>query len=182
LSINTSADVTESPAPRSKLGKVVDWAMYLGVAALFGVLVTRGSSGPREGTPAKTFQLPLASGDGSFNLEHARGKPVLMEVFASWCGACEHAAPMVDEVYRDAQASGVVFVGVSVDNDARAAQRVQREWPITYPVAVDDGSVQRAYGVSLLPTFVLIDRDGTVKRVSSGVPSRRTLSRWLAEL
>ena len=42
--------------------------------------------------------------------------------------------------------------------------------------------MQRAYGVSLLPTFVLIDRDGTVKRVSSGVPSRRTLSRWLSEL
>jgi Redoxin len=76
----------------------------------------------------------------------------------------------------------VVFVGVSVDGDANAAKRVQESWPISYPVAVDDGSVQRAYGVSLLPTFVLIDREGTVKRVSSGVPSRRTLSRWLTEL
>ena len=156
--------------------------MYAGIAGLFGILVTRGGSGPREGATAKPFELPLASGSGAFRLDDHRGKPVLMEVFASWCGACEHAAPMVDDVYRQAQNSGVVFVGVSVDNDASAARRVQQDWPIAYPVAVDDGQVQRAYGVSLLPTFVLIGRDGTVKRVSSGVPSRRTLSRWLTEL
>lgn len=156
--------------------------MYVGIAGLFGVLVTRGSSGPSEGSAAKVFQLPLATGDGVFDLASQRGKPVLMEVFASWCGACEHAAPMVDDVYRGAERAGVVFVGVSVDSDAAAAKQAQQNWPISYPVAVDDGSVQRAYGVSLLPTFVLIDKDGNVKRVSSGVPSRRTLTRWLAEL
>ena len=59
---------------------------------------------------------------------------------------------------------------------------MQQSWPIAYPVVVDDGRVSRGYGVSLLPTFVLIDRDGTIRRVSSGVPSRRTLSRWLSEL
>lgn len=164
------------------MSKVVDWALYAAIVGLLGVLVTRGSSGPREGSAAKSFQLPLASGSGSFRLDEHRGTPVIMEVFASWCGACEHAAPMVDEVYREAQKSGVVFVGVSVDDDPKAARRVQATWPIAYPVAVDDGQVQRAYGVSLLPTFVLIDRDGTVKRVSTGVPSRRTLSRWLSEL
>jgi cytochrome c biogenesis protein CcmG/thiol:disulfide interchange protein DsbE len=180
--LNSTAYVHPSAPPRSKLSKAVDWALYAGIAGLFGVLVTRGNSGPREGTIAQSFALPLVSGAGVFRLDEQRGKPVLMEVFASWCGACEHAAPMVDEVYRDAEKSGVVFVGVSVDADARAAKRVQESWPIAYPVAVDDGQVQRAYGVSLLPTFVLIDRDGKVKRVSSGVPSRRTLSRWLAEL
>jgi len=180
--LNSTAEIPSARAARSKLSKAIDWAMYAGIAGLFGILVTRGGSGPREGATAKPFELPLASGSGAFRLDDHRGKPVLMEVFASWCGACEHAAPMVDDVYRQAQNSGVVFVGVSVDNDASAARRVQQDWPIAYPVAVDDGQVQRAYGVSLLPTFVLIGRDGTVKRVSSGVPSRRTLSRWLTEL
>jgi peroxiredoxin len=179
--VNTSSDAQPGQG-RSKLSKAADWALYAGVAGLLGVLVSRGTSGPREGTTAKSFQLPLANGSGAFRLDEQRGKPVLMEVFASWCGACQHAAPMVDDVYREAAKSGVVFVGVSVDSDVKDAKRVQESWPIAYPVAVDDGSVQRAYGVSLLPTFVLIDRDGTVKRVSSGVPSRRTLSRWLSEL
>jgi thiol-disulfide isomerase/thioredoxin len=180
--VNSTTEIQSAEAPRSKLSKAVDWALYAGIAGLFGVLVTRGGSGPSEGSHAKPFELPLASGAGSFRLAEQQGKPVLMEVFASWCGACEHAAPMVDEVYREAQKSGVVFVGVSVDGDAKAAQRVQQDWPIAYPVAVDDGRVQRAYGVSLLPTFVLIDRDGKVKHTSSGVPSRRLLSRWLSEL
>jgi len=179
--LNTSAETPASPG-RSKLSKAADWAMYVGVAGLLGVLVTRSASGPSEGSTAKSFQLPLASGGGTFRLDDQRGKPVLMEVFASWCGACKHAAPMVDEVYREAEKSGVVFVGVSIDGDAATAKRVQETWPIAYPVVVDDGRVQKAYGVSLLPTFVLIDRDGTVKRVSAGVPSRRTLSRWLTEL
>lgn len=180
--MTTTTDIPSAPAPRSKLSKALDFALYAGVAGLFGVLVTRGGSGPAEGATAKPFELPLASGSGTFRLDEHRGKPVLLEVFASWCGACEHAAPMVDEVYREAAKTGVVFVGVSVDENISAARRVQQSWPIAYPVAVDDGKVQRAYGVSLLPTFVLIDKDGIVKRVSAGVPSRRTLSRWLSEL
>jgi thiol-disulfide isomerase/thioredoxin len=179
--VNSTTEAPSAP-PRSKLSKAVDWALYAGVAGLFGLLMTRGESGPRAGTPAKPFELPLAAGDGHFSLAAHQGKPVLMEVFASWCGACERAAPMLDEVYRDATARGVVFVGVSVDADARAAERVKQSWPIPYPVAVDDGQVQKGYGVSMLPTFVLIDKDGTVKQVSSGVPSRRTLSRWLSEI
>jgi thiol-disulfide isomerase/thioredoxin len=179
--VSPISDAPPAP-PRSKLSKLIDWALYAAIGGLLVVLITRGASGPREGGIAKSFQLPLASGNGDFRLDEHRGKPVLMEVFASWCGACEHAAPMIDDVYRQAQNSGVVFVGVSVDDDPLAARRVQQSWPISYPVAVDDGQVRRAYGVSLLPTFVLIDRDGTVKHVSSGVPSRRTLSRWLSEL
>lgn len=178
--MSSSAEVP-SVAPRSKLSKAVDWVMYAGIAGLLGVLVTRGGSGPREGAPAKPFQLPLVSGGGAFSLEEQRGKPVILEVFASWCGACEHAAPMLDEVYREAQKSGVVFVGVSVDDNPAAARRAQQSWPISYPVALDDGQVQRGYGVSLLPTFVFIDRSGTIQHVSSGVPSRRMLSRWLSE-
>lgn len=179
--MNSSSELERSK-PRSKLSRVADVALYVGIAGLFGVLVTRGSSGPKEGARAASFELPLAAGGGSFRLDAHRGKPVLMEVFASWCGACERAAPMVDDVYREAATSGVVFVGVSLDDDARAAARAQQSWPIAYPVVVDDGRVSRGYSVSLLPTFVLIDRDGTIRHVSSGVPSRRTLSRWLSEL
>lgn len=179
--MSTSVDVS-GDKPRSKLSRAVDVALYVGIAGMFAALVMRGGSGPKEGSTAASFELPLASGAGTFALTQQRGKPVLMEVFASWCGACERAAPMLDDVYKEAAAKGIVVVGVSLDDDAQAARRAAQTWPIPYPVAVDDGSVARAYGVSLLPTFVLINGDGTVRRVASGVPSRRTLSRWLAEL
>lgn len=174
-------DVAGASRP-SKLSRLTDWIIYACLGGLLLVLVTRGSHGPEEGTKAQPFELPLVDGAGQFRLAEQRGKPVLMEVFASWCGACQNAAPMLQDVYRDAQKSGVVVVGVSIDDDAADAQAAQRSWPIPYPVALDDGSVKRAYGVSLVPTFVLIDGDGVIKKVSSGVPSRRTLSRWLTEL
>jgi peroxiredoxin len=156
--------------------------LYLAVAGLLAVLVARSGQGPEAGRQAAPFTLSLVGSEGRFALEQHRGKPVLMEVFASWCGACESAAPMLRDVYREATQSGVVLVGVSIDQQARDAERMKQSWGIPYPVALDDGSVKRAYGVSLVPTFVLIDRDGTIKHVASGVPSRRTLSRWLAEL
>jgi peroxiredoxin len=159
-----------------------DIAVWAGVAALLVMVLARSSSGPKEGSVAAPFELALASGQGTFKLEEYRGRPVLMEVFASWCGACERAAPMMHDIYRSAQQTDLVLVGVSIDQEAAAAASAQRSWPIAYPVAVDDGSVARAYSVSLLPTFVLIDRAGNISRVSAGVPSRRTLSRWLAEL
>ncbi len=165
-----------------RFSRAADFLVYAAVAGLFGLLILRGSSGPKPGAFAKAFELPLATRAGTFRLEEHRGKPVLLEIFASWCGACRSAAPMLDEVYRDAAKTDVVFIGVSVDDDARAALSAQETWPISYPVAIDDGSVSRDYGVSLLPTFVLIGRDGSIQRVSAGVPSRRTLSRWLSEL
>jgi len=127
--------------PRSKLSRAADWGLYVGIAGLFGVLVTRSSSGPHEGVHAASFQLPLASGDGTFSLDEQRGRPVLMEVFASWCGACEHAAPMVDEVYRDAEKSGVVFVEPETWTPAQAkwiADYFTREVePVLSPLALD---------------------------------------------
>lgn len=177
MSTQTSADDAK---PRSKLSRVVDVGLYVGMASLLGALLLRGGSGPEEGSVAAPFELPLASGGSTFGLKP--GKPVLMEVFASWCGACERAAPMMADVHQEASEKGVTLIGVSLDDDASAARRAQRAWPIAYPVAMDDGSVSRGYGVSLLPTFVLIDEHGKVRRVSSGVPSRRTLSRWLSEL
>lgn len=179
--MTTSGDA-DSPKPPGKLSRVTDWIIYACIGGLLLVLVTRGNQGPQEGAAAQPFDLQLVDGAGQFRLEEHRGKPVLLEVFASWCGACENAAPMLQQVYRDAQQNGVVMVGVSIDDDANDARGVKRDWPIPYPVALDDGSVKRAYGVSLVPTFVLIDREGTIKRVSTGVPSRRTLSRWLTEL
>jgi thiol-disulfide isomerase/thioredoxin len=162
----TPPSETATPPPgRRKLSRLFDGFLYLAIAGLFALLIARTGQGPKEGTVAAPFSLKLVGNEGQFQLDQHRGKPVLMEVLASWCGACESAAPMLRDVHREATENGVVLVGVSIDQDAREA-----------------GSVKKSYGVSLVPTFVLIDRDGTIKRVSSGVPSRRTLSRWLTEL
>ncbi|HEV8549450.1 MAG TPA: TlpA disulfide reductase family protein [Polyangiaceae bacterium] len=161
--------------------RTIDWIVWAAIAAVVVVLVRRRSSGPTEGSPAPRINLPLVGAEGRFDLAQAKGKPVVLEVFASWCGACRRSAPVLAEAYRDHPANDVEFLGVSIDESPAEAARAKERWGIPYAVALDDGSVSRGYKVSLLPTVVIIGRDGVVRHTTTGVPSKRELERWLAE-
>jgi thiol-disulfide isomerase/thioredoxin len=160
--------------------KTFDYVIWAALAASALVLLDHRSSGPAEGTDAATFDLPLLGSSERFNLASQRGKPVVMEVFASWCGTCRRATPVLSEMYRSHVGRDVTFLGVSVDDSRQQAENARAEWDIPYPVALDDGSVARGYGVSLLPTVVLIDKHGKVRRSVTGVPSKRELDEFLA--
>jgi cytochrome c biogenesis protein CcmG/thiol:disulfide interchange protein DsbE len=163
------------------LSRILDWSLYAGVAALGLLFVSRKFSGPSEGEPAMLFDLPVADRPGErFRLADQRGKPVLIEVFASWCGACERAAPSVREAWRRHGNGRVAFVGVSLDGSREDAARIKRDWDIPYEVTVDDGSVKKHYEIEALPTFVLVDGKGVVRHVSTGAPSSSDLDRWLS--
>jgi len=161
--------------------KLLDYVIWAALAASVVVLIHHRSSGPVEGTRAAQVNLPLLGASGRFDLESHRGKPVVMEIFASWCGTCRRATPILAEMYKAHGRSDVTFVGVSLDDSPEEAVRVRDEWQIPYPVALDDGTVSRGYHVSLLPTVVLIDRAGNVRSSIAGVPSRREIERFVAE-
>jgi thiol-disulfide isomerase/thioredoxin len=161
--------------------KLFDYVIWAALAVSAVVLVKHHrSSGPEEGSDAAAFDLPLLGTEGRFALSGQRGKAVVMEVFASWCGTCRRAAPVLSEMYREHAGSNVAFVAVSVDESRQKAEQARTEWKIPYPVALDDGSVSRGYAVSLLPTVVLIDKHGKVRRSVAGVPSKRELDEFLA--
>ena len=165
------------------LSRAFDWILYAALAATALIFVSRKMSGPDEGEAAAHFDLPIVGDSGArFRLDEHRGKPVLVEVFAGWCGACRRAAPAVADAWKKHGQGRVAFLGVSVDSSAEDALRVKRDWEIPYDVALDDGSLSKSYGIEALPTFVLIGRDGLVLRVSTGAPSRSELERWLTDL
>lgn len=141
----------------------------------------RHSSGPKEGTPAAAFDLPLAGQTGRVSLAAQHGKPMLIEVFASWCSACQRSAPRLAEAWRAHQHDDVTFLAVSVDEDPNAANRVKSDWQLPFNVALDDGSVSHGYGISMLPTLIYIDAAGIVRHVAAGVASRSEIDDWLAE-
>jgi thiol-disulfide isomerase/thioredoxin len=107
---------------------------------------------------------------------------VLIEVFAAWCGACRRSAPALVEAWKDQAAKKVSFVGVSLDGTREDALRVKRDWGIPYDVVLDDGSVSKHYQIEVLPTFILVDKEGVVKHVATGVQSRSDIARWIADL
>lgn len=155
------------------------------IVIAIGVLVivaTRQRSGPRVDVPAKEFALSTLGKEGQFRLSEQRGKPVLVEVFAGWCSACKSAAPMMSRVTQAPRKRDVRFLGVSVDSNASDARATVQSWAIPYDVALDDGTFSKDYEIQVLPTFVLIDPDGNVKKVSSGVPREAELESWLGDL
>lgn len=155
--------------------------------ALAGLLLfwlLRSKGGPDVGTSAPQVELPLVgeAPAARVHLGEATGKPKLIEVFASWCGTCRRSAPMLSQAHS-AYKHQVDFVGVSVDDSDAAARQVKQSWQIPYPVAHDArGAFARSYRIRVLPTFVLIDGEGRIERVSSGMPSPKRLDEWLTSL
>ena len=172
------------PSARAIRDKLFELARYGAIGGGVYFLAShfvRHSSGPKEGSAAAAFDLPLAGKEGRVSLAAQRGKPMLMEVFASWCGACKRSSPRLAEAFHAHQAEDVTFLAVSVDEDPNAAARIQRDWQLPFDVALDDGSVSRGYGISMLPTLIYIDAQGTVRHSASGVVSRSEIDSWLAE-
>ena len=166
---------------RDKLFELARYGAIGGGVYFLASHFVRHSSGPKEGSAAAAFDLPLAGKDGRVSLAAQRGKPVLMEVFASWCGACKRSSPRLAEAFRAHQGEDVTFLAVSVDEDPSAAARIKHDWQLPFDVAVDDGSVSRGYGISMLPTLIYIDAQGTVRHSAAGVVSRSDIDSWLAE-
>ncbi len=155
-----------------------------GLYVLAGALVLwllQTSGGPSKGGGAPGFDLPVVAANspgGRVSLEERDGKPVLIEVFASWCGSCRKSAPVLARAHEK-YGSRLEFVGVSVDDNRDAAVRAKESWHIPYTVAYDDrGAFARAYKIRVLPTFVLVDREGRIQKVSAGTLSPGTLDEW----
>jgi peroxiredoxin len=166
---------------RDKLFELLRYGALGGGVYILATQFVRHSSGPKEGSPAAAFDLQLAGSTDRVSLAAQHGKPVLMEVFASWCSACKRSSPRLVEAWKAHHDRNVTFLAVSVDDDPNAASRIKSDWKLPFDVAIDDGSVAKGYGISMLPTLIYIDQKGMVRHSEAGVVSRSDVDAWLAE-
>jgi peroxiredoxin len=116
--------------------------------------------------PAWTRVAPLGSAPSS--IAQLRGRVVLLDFWASWCGPCRMLAPRLSALKDKFGAQGLTVVGITTDEAERAAVFAERH-QMRYGVVVDkDGDTSRAYGVSALPTMILVDKKGVVREVFIG--------------
>jgi thiol-disulfide isomerase/thioredoxin len=167
-------------AERTSASRIGSTVVFFAAAALVAGLLSRPGSSPLEGKSAADFTLASVSDATRFRLADQRGTPVLIEVFASWCSVCRHAAPTMAEAAAAKRSGAVRFVGVSVDDTSEVAERTKRAWGIPYDVLLDDGRFTRAYDVKLLPTFILVGADGAIKKAASGALSESEIESWLS--
>ena len=118
-------------------------------------------------------RVEVAQGSLSPSLGGLRGHVVVLEFWATWCGACRALLPTLNAMHERMQASGGLVVSVTTDPVGKAAQDAA-QLGMTYPVLSDpDGMTAQAYQAFALPTLFVIDRDGVVRDVSVGYDPAR---------
>ena len=104
--------------------------------------------------------------DGSvFRLADLRGKVVLIDFWATWCGPCIRAMPEIQKLHDQYREKGVVILGLSTEEKSfePKVRATVEKLKVTYAIACGGGDVSRAYGVRGIPNLLLIGPDGTVQ-------------------
>jgi thiol-disulfide isomerase/thioredoxin len=140
-----------------------------------------------KGKEAPAFNLPVMyNGDAGSRLDLAdlKGKPVLLDFWATWCGPCAMQTPVLDRLSRRYRDRGLTVVGVNVlDDDHAAARRYAEQKGLSYPILLDDsGITQRQYGVNRLPSLVIIDKEGRIVHRTNGFVDEASLERLLRDV
>lgn len=149
-----------SPSRRRLLGSAL--ALSAGAA-----VCTTGHAAIGSGT-APDFTLRTTAG-GNLRLQEQRGRVVMVNFWATWCGPCKIEMPHLVRLYEKYRASGFQLLGVNIDDDPRNAMAGATKLGITFPVLLDgDKRVAKLYDLSTMPTTLLIDRDGTLRHVHRG--------------
>jgi cytochrome c biogenesis protein CcmG/thiol:disulfide interchange protein DsbE len=118
---------------------------------------------------APGFDL-LDSNGSVVTLSQYKGKVVLLNFWATTCGGCKVEIPWFIEFASRYKASGLVVIGVSLDDDGwKSVKPFLQDKKINYPVTVDSDNLVKRYGVESLPMTLLIDRDGKIAASHAGL-------------
>lgn len=135
---------------------------------LFGLSSLAIATASLEGEDAPNFALKSHTGD-NHRLSEYKGRVVMLNFWATWCGPCRQEIPHLNELYQTYEKLGFVVLGVNLDEKHAGAKNLLAELEATYPTLFDgEKTVSRMYQVDAMPTTVLIDRDGKVRHIHRG--------------
>ncbi|MEO6805145.1 MAG: TlpA disulfide reductase family protein [Edaphobacter sp.] len=126
-----------------------------------------------QGKPAPAFTLVTLDGK-KVSLSDYKGRPVLVNFWATWCGPCKVEMPWFEEFNKQYAAQGFVILGLTDDVDAGkdVITKVANKMGVTYPILLTDGKVQKAYapqGMDYLPMSFYVDRKGIIAEETAGL-------------
>jgi cytochrome c biogenesis protein CcmG/thiol:disulfide interchange protein DsbE len=109
-------------------------------------------------------------------LSELRGHPVILDFWATWCGPCQMEAPIVNAVAQRYKDRGLAVVGVNTSDEDGLAAVFFRKKHLDFPVVYDEGnSIAKKYGVTNLPTLVVVSKTGKIVAIRTGVTSDSAL-------
>jgi thiol-disulfide isomerase/thioredoxin len=127
---------------------------------------------------AEQLTTPPALAPTTIATDELKGHAVLLDFWATWCGPCRTEMPIIDRVASRFKDRGLVVVGVNTDDEDGPGAQWAKAHHISYPIAYDtDKGASRTYGVTGLPTIVVISKTGKIIARRSGVTDGEELER-----
>lgn len=167
-------------------------SVFVLIAGAAWIWISRGEPGstgegklplPRQGFAAPEFSLETPEGE-TISLSELRGRPVLINLWTSWCPLCRTEMPALNRVYREYRQQGFEILAVNSTWQDRQADAISfaAELGLDFPVLLDtDGQVSKLYQLQSLPTSFFIGKDGVIREVVIGGPMSEALLRIRVE-
>lgn len=166
----------------------------VGVAVLFGFgdnnsiigIADTGSqnnvsAAPELGAPAPEFELQTLSGE-RLSLEDFRGKTVLLNFWATWCGPCRVEMPAIQSRFEQHNPE-LEVLAINFDEPADRVQAYVQELGLTFTVMLDPGGeVQRLYRIRGYPSTYVVDEDGIIRVQHIGLMTEAQLDGFLSQV
>lgn len=165
------------------LARIGPVAVGLGLVAFIAFFAGR----PRfDVRPAPEFVAEIMSGEGTGDrvaLSALRGQVVILDFWASWCPPCRRSIPRLNAI-QSRYGEKVVLLGVNVESiPSRELIAHHHDFGAEFPTLADASQVlQRSYEVERLPTLFIIDPDGQIRHMETGVPDESGLVRTIDAL
>src|SRR5262249_15194971 len=111
----------------------------------------------------------------SVRLSDKKGKVVLVNFWATWCGGCQVEIPWFKDLYNEHKNGGLDAIGVSMDSDGWTSVRPYlKEKPIPYTTVIGNDAIAKEFSVTAMPVTLLIDRQGKIAATHSGLVTKAT--------
>jgi thiol-disulfide isomerase/thioredoxin len=144
----------------------------------YGELARKLIDNPRRARENFAPDFSFTSSEGEYvTLEDLRGKVVVLDFWATWCGPCRESVPELRNLYKRYSNQPFVLIGISSDHDAQAWRSYIADERMVWPQYRDEnGKIMRAFNVRAFPTYVIIDHEGIVQYQSIGMSWQRAAS------
>jgi thiol-disulfide isomerase/thioredoxin len=130
--------------------------------------------------PAPRFTAVTTSGE-KFSNASVKGKIVLLEFWATWCGYCANEAAFVDKIGQELGPKGLVLLAIDVGESKKTVKKYLEQHPRNCKIVLmEDTNLAAMYQATVYPIYVVIDRDGNIAGTQRGAGGEEALRRLIA--
>lgn len=162
--------------PMTQAGYPLAWTLAVALLALSGPGMAPAGTAVGDQTLTPIPDRPAAPefdlkdpDDQSQRLADYRGKPIILNFWATWCPPCREEMPSMQRAYDAVSSDGISLIAINVGEDAETIEQFLASYPVEFPLPMDlDSRVVQSYPVKGLPTTFVIDAEGRLAYVATG--------------